>query len=79
MKQVPFGYEGFKQAFTVLARFRAGSASNLRPELFVKALVEQADFPVAASRMHRKALYVEKNGRMIDPLDKNILDGVVNI
>lgn len=74
MKHVPFGYEDFKAAFTVLTRFSAGSTANLRPELFVKALIEQAGLPVAASRLHRKVLYVEKNGRMVDPLDKTVLN-----
>lgn len=76
MKRVPFGYEDFKAAFTVLTRFRAGSAANLRPELFVRALAEQADIPVAASRLHRKALYVENKGNMTDPLDRTVLEGI---
>ena len=74
MKQVPFGYEDFKAAFTVLARFKAGSNANLRPELFVRALTEQAELPVVTSRLHRRALYVEKNGRMVDPLDEAVLN-----
>ena len=74
IRQVPFGYENFKAAFTILTRFRAGSAANLRPELFVKALVEQADLPVATSRLHRKALYVESKGRMADPIDQAVLN-----
>lgn len=73
MEKVPFGYEDFKAAFSVLARFKAGSAANLRPELFIKALAEQAGLPVATSRLHRKTLYVEKDGRMVDPLDKTVL------
>lgn len=74
MRQVPCGYEEFKAAFTVLARFRAGSNANLRPELFIRALTEQAGLSVVASRQHRRALYVEKNGRMVDPLDKTVLN-----
>lgn len=72
MKQVPLGYENFKGAFTVHTKFKAGNTSNLRPELFMKALVEHADLPIAACRLHRKALYAEENGEMTDPMDKAI-------
>ena len=74
IKQVPFGYEDFEAAFTVLTKFSAGSTANLRPELFVRALVEQAELPVAVSRLHRRALYVNRNGRMVDPLDPAVLN-----
>ena len=67
------GYEDFKTALIVKARFRAGNAANLRPDLFIKALSEQAGIPVAASRVHRSALYTELNGKMTDPLDPAIL------
>ena len=76
IERVPFGYEEFKSAFTVFTRFKAGSAANLRPELFIKALVEQAELPVVTSRLHRKALYVEKNGGMADPMDSAVLNNV---
>lgn len=76
MNQLPSGYEGFKTAFTALAGFRAGSAANLRPELFIKALVEQAGFPIGAGRLHRMALYVEKNGRLVSPLSEAVLNDI---
>ncbi len=71
--QLPFGYETFASAFVIHTRFSAGSAANLRPELFVKALAEKAGFPVAASRLHRKALYVDNGGTLTEPMDKEIL------
>lgn len=73
VKQPPFGYESFASAFTVHVRFSAGNIANLRPDLFVKALVEKAAFPIAVSRLHRKALFVDKKGVMADPLDEEIL------
>ena len=76
INRIPFGYEDFKAAFTILTRFSAGSTANLRPELFIRALVEQAGFPVASSRLHRRALYVEKHGRMVDPLDNIVLNNI---
>lgn len=73
LSQVPAGYEEFNSAFVIKARFRAGNTANLRPELFIKALVEQAGIPSVVNRMHRKALYVEMNGMMVDPLDQAVL------
>lgn len=73
MQDMRPGYEDFKTALIVKARFRAGNAANLRPDLFIKALSEQAGIPVAASRVHRSALYAELNGKMTDPLDPAIL------
>lgn len=72
-RSIPFGYENFKAAFEISAGFRAGNTANLRPELFIKALIEQAGIPVVASRVHRKELYVESNGRLADPLDDDVL------
>lgn len=76
LMRVPSGYEGFKTAFAVRAGFKAGSAANLRPELFIKALTEHAGLPVAASRLHRMALYVEKNGRQVSPLNEIVLNDI---
>ncbi len=73
MQETRPGYEDFKTALIAKARFRAGNAANLRPDLFIKALSEQAGIPVAASRVHRSALYTELNGKMTDPLDPAIL------
>lgn len=72
-QNVPAGYETFQSAFVIKTRFRAGSAANLRPELFIRALSEQGNISVAAARMHRRALYVVKNRRMTDPMDQAIL------
>lgn len=73
MPKIRPGYEDFRSAFILKACFRAGNTANLRPDLFIKALTEQADIPVAASRLHRSALYADLNGRMTDPLDPAIL------
>jgi len=69
----PEGYEIFQSAFVIKAGFKAGSEANLRPELFINALCEQANISVVASRIHRKALYVCVGGRMIDPMDEAAL------
>lgn len=73
VQNVPAGYETFQSAFVINTRFSAGSAANLRPELFIRALTEQAQIRVAASRMHRRELYVVMNGRMENPLDQAVL------
>lgn len=74
MEAAPAGYRDYISAFTVNTRFRAGSKANLRPELFIKAIAEYAGIPVAASRLHRAGLYVESDGKFIDPLDKVVLN-----
>jgi radical SAM-linked protein len=73
MQEIRPGYEDFKTAFILRARFRAGNSANLRPDLFIKALSEQTGIPVAASRVHRSALYAGLNGKLTDPLDLAIL------
>lgn len=76
IEKVPAGYEDFAVAFTLKCTFKAGSASNLRPELFVSALSRYGGLAVAASRFHRNALYVEKNGAIMDPMDRTVLNEV---
>lgn len=76
MKQAPSGYQGFKSAFRVRAEFKAGSAANLRPELFIRALAEHGGLPVAESRLHRTALYVGKDGRRAGPLDEAVINDI---
>ncbi len=73
IQSLPEGYEIFQSAFVIKAGFKAGSVANLRPELFIKALHEQADISVAASRIHRKALYVDVGGGLREPLDEAAL------
>lgn len=73
MQDIRPGYGDFKSTFILKARFRAGNTANLRPDLFIKALSEQAGIPVAASRVHRSALYSDLNGKMTDPLDPAVL------
>lgn len=73
IQNIPDGYETFKSAFVINTKFSAGSTANLRPELFIRALSEQAQIRVAASRMHRRELYVVMNGEMANPLDQDVL------
>jgi len=74
IKEKPAGYEDYKSAVKIVAGFKAGSAANLKPDLFVKALAEHADIPVKTFRVHRKALYVEKDSELLDPLDPAALN-----
>lgn len=76
IEKVSAGYENFAAAFTLKCTFKAGSAANLRPELFVSALTKYGELAVAASRFHRDALYVEKNGAITDPMDSSVLNAV---
>lgn len=63
------GYEGFKTAFCIEGLLGAGSVANLKPELLLTAFAEQADFKIGAARIHRKELYVDRDGKMVNPLE----------
>lgn len=47
----------------------AGSAANLKPELVLQALNEKYVLDLKAVKIHRIGLYVNKGGRILDPLD----------
>ena len=66
---VPQGYEEFKTVFCMEALLSAGSVSNLKPELLLTAFAEQSGFEIGAARIHRKELYVDKDGKMASPLE----------
>lgn len=65
---IPPGYEEFGTAFGLRALLAAGSVSNLKPELLLAALAEKAGIVIGASRIHRKELFINKDGNMINPL-----------
>jgi radical SAM-linked protein len=67
--QIPPGYEDFKTAFLLTAALKAGSVSNLKPELLIIALAEDTSLSIGAFRIHRKELFIEKEGRMVDPME----------
>lgn len=73
MTGMPPGYEGYGAAFTIHAKFSAGSRANLRPELFISALKEYGGIAVDSCRIYRENLYSEINGKPVDPLDQAVL------
>ncbi|NLP07856.1 MAG: TIGR03960 family B12-binding radical SAM protein [Clostridiaceae bacterium] len=73
IKTMPPGYEVFKSAFLIKTDLKAGSKANLSPVLFIKTLAEQWGVPVAAVRVHRKALYVDTGSGIADPMDRSSL------
>ena len=66
---IPQGYEGFNTVFCMKALLSAGSVSNLKPELLLTAFAEQAGFKIGVARIHRKELYVDRDGKMSNPLE----------
>jgi len=70
---IPPGYEDFKSTFIIDTVFKAGSSANLRPDLFVEALRKYTAIDVKTVRIHRKELYVERDGKLLSPLDKAVL------
>lgn len=68
LKEIPAGYESFAAAFRLEAFLSAGSAANLKPELLTGALFEPAGWKPGAVRIHRKELFVRKDGKWMNPL-----------
>ena len=66
---IPQGYEEFKTVFCIEALLNAGSVSNLKPELLLKAFADQSGIKTGAAKIHRKELYVDKDGKMVNPLE----------
>lgn len=62
--KIPAGYEEFVSAFTLKALLSAGSASNLKPELLVKAIGEKTGTDFETAIIHRRELYVEYEGSL---------------
>lgn len=66
--QILPGYEDFSSVFQLTALLRAGSASNLRPELLMGALSEDTGLDLGVFRAHRIRLFIEKDGKFSDPM-----------
>lgn len=66
---IPQGYEEFDTVFCMEALLSAGSVSNLKPELLLKALKEKSDIKFATAKIHRKELFVDKDGMMANPME----------
>ncbi|NJD02525.1 MAG: DUF2344 domain-containing protein [Ruminiclostridium sp.] len=66
---IPQGYEGFETVFCMEALLNAGSVSNLKPELLLTAFLEKTGIEIGAAKIHRKALYVDKDGKMASPME----------
>lgn len=67
--ELPAGYEEFGTAFSLTATLKAGSSSNLRPELLINALADETGLCIGAARVHRKQLFVGKDGRLVHPME----------
>lgn len=52
---------------------RAGSVSNLKPELLISALNEIGDINLKIVKIHRTGLFIDKEGIVLDPLDDRAL------
>lgn len=54
----------------------AGSEANLKPELFMGTLNNESKLCAKITGIHRTGLYVNKNGKMISPIDEEIIMGI---
>lgn len=68
--QIPPGYEEFSSAFCFTALLCAGSSSNLRPELLIKALSADTGLDLGVCRVHRSRLFVEKGKKFYNPMEE---------
>lgn len=59
--------------FSVL--LSAGSMANLKPELLVSAFNEVEDAGIGQAKIHRTGLFVEWEGRLLEPLNDVVLTG----
>lgn len=59
--------------FQLSALLCAGSKANLKPELLITALNKTIGVEITIEKIHRTALFVESNGKVLDPLDVSAL------
>ncbi|MFA6308796.1 MAG: TIGR03936 family radical SAM-associated protein [Clostridia bacterium] len=59
--------------YCIDAYLSAGNASNLRPELLIKAFSNFLEREVRIEGIHRKGLYAAKNGEVMDPMDNEMI------
>ena len=65
------GCENLEVCISVL--LSAGSESNLKPELIVKALGEIINKNIPIFNINRTGLFIEKDGRILEPMDTIVL------
>ncbi|HEX9063074.1 MAG TPA: TIGR03936 family radical SAM-associated protein [Clostridia bacterium] len=62
-----------EELFCIHALLSAGSASNLKPELLIKALNDVGCCDINTYKIHRTGLYINKDGQRYEPLDTEVL------
>jgi len=55
------------------ALLSAGSMNNLKPELLVEALEKYTGQKLKVVKIHRTGLFIEKGGKLLEPLDGYVL------
>lgn len=60
---------GHKNILCISMLLSAGSVANLKPELLISALNEVTGLDTRVERIHRTGLFVEKGGKILEPLD----------
>jgi radical SAM-linked protein len=58
-----------ERVFCLSASLSAGSVANLKPDLLVQALNEADNLSLKIMKIHRTGLFIQKEGKMMDPLD----------
>ncbi|HHW48349.1 MAG TPA: DUF2344 domain-containing protein [Clostridiaceae bacterium] len=68
-------YEKGKSTVCISAFLSAGSSANLKPELLFSALKEKSMPDIRLAGIHRTGLFISGKGKMVDPLDPDVLKG----
>lgn len=69
------GAGSMQPEFAVSMLVSAGSAANLKPELLLQAFSQQTGITAVPLRIHRTGLFVNREGRLVDPLDASVIQG----
>lgn len=67
------GWDSDDGNFIIFAVVDAGGVSNLKPELLVEALDKTAGLSLEIEGIHRTGLFVRMKGRILDPMDPDVL------
>jgi radical SAM-linked protein len=69
-------YSNYNSISQISAVLSAGSRANLKPEMLISALnkINKTNgFAIRIEKIHRTGLFVEKDGKILDPLDISVL------
>jgi radical SAM-linked protein len=76
---LPPEYSDYDSILQISALLSAGSRANLKPEMLISALNKISKtngFVIEIEKIHRTGLFVEKDGKILGPLDISVLSNI---